>query len=249
MATKAKDKSLPAVAGAPNLPASIRDALAAETQGLADRIKAPTGNKIKLTKKKTFKMPNGMEAEGPLTVVVVDFANANVFHDRPYKEGEYFPPACFAAGIEVNDKLTPSKNSPDKQNDTCAKCPNNEFGSKGDGKACKNIRRLAVIAGAGEDALKPDSDMWILEISPTGGKAWDAYVSMVRTQFGMPPVGVITDIFFDPESEYQSLRFKPAQANPNLELHFGRKAQARELLLAEPDVSGYEKPGAKKKGR
>jgi len=225
--------------------AAVRDQLDAETAALSTRINAPSGNKIKLTKKKTFKLPDGTEHPGPLTVVVVDFVSANIFHDRPYKEGEYSPPACFAAGLDVNDKLVPSKASPDVQSSTCAKCPNNEFGSKGDGKACKNLRKLAVIQGSGDDALNPESPMWLLEVSPTAGKAFDAYVSTVRTQYAVPPIGVITDVFFDPSSEFQSLRFGNPQPNPNLEMHFSRRAAAREMLLSEPDVSKYEKPGKK----
>lgn len=229
------------------LPMSIKDEMAKELASLSSRIQAPTGNKIKLTKKKTFKLPDGTEHPGPLTVVVVDFVSANIFHDRPYKEGEYSPPACFAAGLDVNDRLVPSDKSPDKQAESCAKCPNNEFGSKGDGKACKNVRKLALVAGMGDDAGKADSEMWLLEVSPTGGNAWDAYVSMVRTQYNVPPIGVVTDVFFDPTSDFQSLRFGNPQPNPNLEVHFSRRAAAREMLLSEPDVSKYEKPGKKGK--
>jgi len=243
---KGKTEVVPANEKA-GLPVSIAEELAKETAALATRINAPTGNKIKLTKGKKFKLPDGTEHPGPLTVVVVDFVNANVYHDRPYKEGEFSPPACFAVGLEVNNKLTPSKASPARQADSCDKCPNNEFGSKGDGKACKNLRKLAVVAGAGDDAGDGSSQMWLLEVSPTAGKAWDAYVSMVRTQFNAPPIGVITDVFFDPTSEFQSLRFGNPQPNPNLELHFGRRQEARQMLTAEPDVSGYVSP--KKKGK
>lgn len=228
-----------------NLPVNIAEQLAAETKALASRIQAPGGDKIKLTKKKTFKLPDGTESPGPLTVVILDFVSMNKFFDRPYKEGEISPPACYALGLEPTN-LVPSEKSPDKQSASCGTCPNNEFGSKGDGKACSNHRVLAVVAGAGDTALDPNSPMWLVEVSPTAIKAFDAYVSMVRTQFGVPPVGVITDIFFDPSSEYQSLRFGNPQPNPNLELHFGRRTAARTRLLTEPDVSAYTKPGKKK---
>src|SRR5574341_1474105 len=165
-----------------NLPANIAAALAEETKNLANRIQAPGGDKIKLTKKKTFKLPDGTESPGPLTVVVLDFVSMNKFFDRPYKEGEISPPACFALGLEPKG-LVPSASSPDKQSEGCDDCPNNAWGSKGDGKACGNHRLLAVIAGAGETALDPKSPMWLVEVSPTAIKAFDVYVSMVRTQF------------------------------------------------------------------
>lgn len=246
MATKAKAAGTAVVPAKSNLPVSVAEQLKAETEALASRIQAPGGDKIKLTKKKTFKLPDGTEHPGPLSVVIVDFVSANRFFDRPYKEGEVTPPACFAIGLEPQN-LVPSAKSPDKQNDNCAKCPNNEFGSKGNGKACSNHRVLAVVAGEGDLANDPEAPMWTLEVSPTGLKAFDAYVATVRTQYGVPPIGVITDIFFDPSSEYQSLRFGNPQPNPNLEGHFARRAAARERLMAEPDVSKYEKPGKAKR--
>ena len=224
------------------VPVAIADALKAETEDLKNRIAAPGGDKIKLTKDKHFKLPTGEKHPGPLTVVVLDFVNRNVFHDRPFSEGEVTAPACFAIGTDVHDKLSPSSNSPDKQSDTCAKCPNNEFGSKGKGKACKNTRLLAVVAGEGEMAADPKAPMWLIEVSPTAGKAWDSYVATVRTQYNLPPVGVVTDVFFDPSSEFQSLRFGNPQPNPNLAMHYGRKPAAKERLFAEPDVTKYEAP-------
>lgn len=225
---------------------NMRAELDAETLALGRRIEAPGGDKVKLTKSKEFKLPDGTKHPGPLTVVILDFVSTNTFHDKPYKEGEISPPACFAIGLEPTS-LVPSETSPDVQSESCAKCPNNEFGSKGSGKACKNGRRLAIVAGDGDLAADPDSPMWIIEVSPTSLKAFDAYVSTVRTQFQMPPIGVITDIFFDPNSEYQSLRFGNPQPNPNLELHFGRRNAAKERLNSLPDVSKYEKPKAAKK--
>ncbi len=227
--------------------AAIRAQLAKDAEALGKRIQAPGGDKIKLTKKKTFKTPDGQESEGPLSVVILDFTSMNKFFDRPYKDGEVSPPACFAIGDEPA-ALVPSANSPDVQSESCAKCPNNEFGSKGNGKACGNHRILVVRAGVGDEGANPDAPKMIIEVSPTSIKAFDAYVQMVRTQFQVPPIGVVTDIFFDPASEYQSLRFGNPQPNENLDLHFQERAAATERLKAEPDVSKYEKPkkGGKK---
>lgn len=241
---KSKTEVVPAKT---NLPATIRTQLAAEADELAKKINAPGGDKIKLTKKKTFRLPDGSEHSGPLSVVILDFASMNKYYDRPYKEGEVSPPACYALGWEARG-LAPSKKAPDIQSDVgCDKCTLNQFGSKGDGKACGNHRVLAVVAGLGDMAGDSQSPMWILEVSPTAIKAFDAYVATVRTQFNVPPIGVITDVFFDPSSEYQSLRFGNPLPNPNLELHFGRRPSARERLMVEPDVSGYAAPKKAKK--
>lgn len=221
---------------------SLQEQIKAENESLASRIKKPSGDKIKLTKKKTFKLPDGTETDGPLSVVILDFAAINEFFDSPYKEGEVATAACYAVGFLENDDLTPAKESPDVQNDSCKKCPNNEFGSKGNGKACANKRRLAVIAGEGEDAADPNSPMWIIDVSPTSIKAFDAYVASVRQQFELPPIGVITDVYFDPDSEYQSLRFGNPRENPNLEVHYARKQAAKDRLTSLPDFSRYVAP-------
>ena len=239
-----KEKGGAVVAVQSNLPANIAEELRKEAEGLASRIQAPGGDKIKLTKDKKFKLPDGTTHPGPLTVVILDFVSYNAYYDKPFKDGEPGSPACYAIGLEPTS-LVPSKKAPDRQADSCGACPQNLFGSKGDGKACRNHRKLAVVAGAGDLASQADSPMWILEVSPTALKAFDAYVSMVRAQFATPPIGVVTDIFMDPGVEHQSLRFGNPQLNPNLELHFSRRAAARERLLAEPDVSKYEKPKKK----
>ncbi len=244
----AKGKTTAVTVAKSYLPANFKQQLADEAAEIANRIQAPTGNKIKLTKKKTFKLPNGQESEGPLTLVIVDFVSINKFFDRPYSEKDFTPPACFAVGLDPKN-LVPTDKSPDKQHDTCKGCPNDEFGSKGNGKACSNVRLLAVVPGEGDEAADPNADMWVIEVSPTAIKAFDAYVSTVRTQYGVPPIGVVTDVFFDPAVDHQSLRFGNPQENPNLEVHFQRKAAARELLMQVPDFSTYKplpKKGSKK---
>lgn len=238
MATRKSTPTAVVPAGS-NLPTSLRDQIAAENKALAARIQAPGGDKIKLTKDKNFKLPDGTKSPGPMTVVVLDFVSVNKFYDRPYDEKEITPAACYAVG-NVISSLAPVDASPAKQAETCSECPNNEFGSKGRGKACSNTRLLAVVAGAGDSALDPKSPMWLLEVSPTGIKAWDAYVSSVRTQFNVPPIGVITEISFDPNVDYQTLRFGNPQPNPNLEMHWGRKAAAAERLASLPDFSSYQ---------
>lgn len=242
----ADQQVVPAKGTALAVPEEIRKQLAQETQELAKRIQSAGGDMIKLTKDKHFKLPDGTKHPGPLTVVILDFVSVNQFFDRPYKEGEVTPPACYAIGLEPSS-LVPSKNSPARQAEACNTCPNNQFGSKGDGKACGNHRMLVVRAGVGDDALDPNAPKFLLKVSPTGIKAFDSYVSTIRTQFGAPPIAVVTDIYFDKEKEYQSLRFGNPQPNPNLELHFSERAAARDRLLQEPDVSQYQPP--KKKGK
>lgn len=220
------------------VPQAIRDQMKADTAAMASKIQAPGGDLIKLTKDKHFKLPDGTKNPGPLSVVILGFTSTNKFFDRPYKEGDVTPPACFSIGDDPSS-LVPSANSPDVQSKDCKGCPNNQFGSKGNGKACGNHRLLLVRAGMGDDASDPSAPKFIVQISPTGVRAFDAYVASIRATYDAPLYAVVTDIYFDPGSEYQSLRFGNPQPNVNLQLHFSEVQAAKERLAQEPDVSGY----------
>lgn len=217
-----------------------------ELAEMSSRISAPSGDVIKVTQDKNFVLPNGTKSPGPLSVVIIDFAAGSFFHDRPYKKGEEAPPACFALGLEPN-KLVPDASSPDKQADTCLECPNNEWGSKGNGKACDNLRFLAVVEpGDGDDVPK---DIMVIKVSPTGIRAFDAYVDTIKTQFETTPIGVVTEIYFDPNLTYGSLRFGSPTPNKFRDEHFALKKKARARLLTPPDVSRYTPPAKPGKGR
>jgi hypothetical protein len=114
----------------------------------------------------------------------------------------------------------------------------NQFGSDGDGKACKNSRLMAV--------LPPDADeetpLWLLQTSPTANKGFDGYVTSVARVFQTSPIGVVTTVSFDDSVTYAKLLFSDPKPNDNIASHFGRQDEAKEMLAKEPDVSKYEAP-------
>jgi hypothetical protein len=218
----------------------IRAELKKQAELIKSKISAPAGDFIKVQQDKQFKLPDGTVSGGPLNVVILDFISANYFYDRPYKEGEIVPPACYA----LNDSpilLKPSEKSPVKQAEACNACPNDQFGSNGKGKACTNTRLLAVTA-----AGVPDAPIYLLKVSPTGIKAFDAYVKTIEAQFDGPPIIVETEIYFDKGSKWPSLRFGNPQPNTQLEAHFNMQKAAKDRLLTEPDVSQYTAPKGRK---
>lgn len=219
----------------------IKEEMRKQVEAIKGRISAPSGDFIKVQQDKKFKMPDGATNPGPLSVVILDFVSANYFYDRPYKEGEVVPPACYALN-EQPELMKPSEKSPLKQADTCKQCPNDQFGSNGRGKACTNTRLLAVTT-PDDDASSP---IYLLKVSPTGIKAFDAYVKTVEAQYELPPIGVVTEIYFDPNSKWASLRFGNPTLNKNLEVHFNRQKGAKERLLTEPDTSQYSAPKNKR---
>lgn len=211
---------------------SIQEQLRAQAAAAASKIAPAGGNKIRYSKGK-FVLPNGSEAE-TLDVVVVDFASVNTYYENGYDKDNIVPPNCFAIHPEPKGMI-PSNNSPDKQCDDCGSCPQNQFGSAGAGKACKNTRLLAV--------LPPDADadtpMRTLSVPPTAIKGFDGYVGSVLRTFQMPPVAVVTTVSLDPNEDYFKPLFGDARPNDNLEVHFARREEAEEMLKVEPDVSSF----------
>ena len=213
---------------------SIQDALKAQAALMGSRTAPATGAAIRLSPGK-FTLPDGTTTPGPLELVIVDFTSKNAFYEGAYDPKNISPPACFAIGNDIKN-MVPSPNSPKAQASDCASCPMNQFGSDGDGKACKNSRLLAV--------LPPDADadtpMWTLATSPTANKGFDGHVASVARIFEMPPIGVVTSVSLDPNTTYAKLMFSDPQPNANVGVHFARQEEARVMLAVEPDVSGFE---------
>lgn len=213
---------------------SIQEALKNQVAGLANRVAPPTGNRIRATQDKKFILPDGTTTAGPLELVIVDFATVHNFYDTPFNKDDVSPPACFAVGSDPK-QMFPSANVPNKQADNCQICPMNQFGSNGNSKACGNGRLLAV--------LPPDADadtpMWLIQASATAIKGFDGYVSSVARAFQSMPISVVTTVSFDDSVTYAKMVFSDPKPNANIGEHFARQGEARELLYAERDVSGY----------
>lgn len=91
---------------------------------------------------------NGADVGTELTAVITGWTHENQYYDGPYDPEVAQTPACYAFGQD-QDTMEPHEKAPEKQNDSCEGCPMNEWGSAGgrsNGKACKNVLRLALIA-------------------------------------------------------------------------------------------------------
>lgn len=221
---------------------SIMETLRAQAAAVVDKTAPASGNAIRVTQDKQFLLPDGTKTPGPLHLVIVDFASKNTFYERAFDPKAITPPACFSIGSNPL-KMVPSDNAPLKQATDCGTCPMNQFGSDGDGKACKNSRVLVV--------LPPDADentpLWTLATSPTANKGFDGFVTSVARIFQMPPVGVVATVGFDPSVTYAKLVFSDPQPNPNVEVYFARQAEAQAMLAVEPDVSQFKSAAPAKK--
>jgi len=229
-----------------NLPANIQEQFAAEVAALQKRIAAPSGDRIKCTRAKTFKLPNGLEVD-EIECVIVDFVAASFYYSKGYNEDSIVPPDCFAIGLEPAG-LIPSDNSPDAQCASCAGCWANQFKSapNGKGKACKNVRLIAIIPLDADETTQP----MILKASSTALTSFDGHVAKVASMYGVPVRGVTTKVTMS-DDDYASLRFsiieRLSPKDPLLAIAQSLKETAMTRLLTEPDVSAAKaEPAARR---
>lgn len=221
---------------------NIHEELKKAKEKITEKIGAPSGDLIRTTQDKKFAWPDGTTSDGTLRMVILDFVSIRNYRHTKYREGEESPPACFSVSNSPKG-MVPSDNSPDKQHDGgCDTCPNNEWGTDGAGKICKEGRLLAVV----RDNDDPNEPIYLMKASATAIKAFDAYVNSISAQFDSVPIAVVTDIYLAPNEKYSSMRFGNPSPNPNLEVHFARREEALKRLLTEPDVSQYKPPAPAK---
>lgn len=224
--------------------ANIQQQLAQEAAGIDSQVGSASTNTISL-RDKVFTMPNGEVVTGPIQLVIIDFVSMNKFYEGKYNPSNPTPPECFAIN-KIPTELAPDESSPEVQSEgDCSECPMAVWGSDGDGKACKETRRLAVLP---VDATDKDQVM-TLNVPPTAVKGFDAYVKQVAKLYQVPPVGVLTTIDFHPEKDYPLPLFGNAEANPDVELFFARRDEAQDVLSVKPDYSGQAAEPAKPKRR
>lgn len=218
-----------------NLPVNYAEQLANEVSNIQQRIAAPAGDRIRMVNNSHFALPNGQDAE-TIEGVVVDFVSSNLLFEGAYDKDNPSAPGCFAVGPEPTT-LIPTSNSPNKQAETCAVCPNNQFGSAGKGKACKNTRLLAIKPLDAED-----DSIYVLSVPPTSIKAFDGYVHTLAGKHRLPPVGVVTKVSLDKNESFAAPRFEVVRPLTNEELggFMEARTQARERLVSEPDFTQYK---------
>jgi hypothetical protein len=135
--------------------------------------------------------------DNKMEVVVLDHVLANLFYVGKFNAKESKPPVCYAFGRD-DKTLAPHEKASDKQSAACKDCEQNVYGTAdtGRGKACKNSRRLACMSAALLETPEaiPDAQVAYLGTPVTSGKGWAGYVRQVVDTFGVPPLGVITEV-------------------------------------------------------
>lgn len=208
---------------------NIEDEIKKQLVAQKGQLGALPSNKIS-TKGKEFTLPDGQTGK-TLECIILDFAWFMVNYPGVFNANDPKQPNCFAVGRENPDggELLPDESSAERQHDNCKECPKNQWGSaaSGKGKACKNQRRIVLLAPDADESSEPMT----LYVSPGGLKFFDAYVSRLANEHKLLPVQVITKISFDPNQTYPLLNFEMLAPHDNMPLFWGKREQSQELLF------------------
>lgn len=158
------------------------------------------------TKGGTF-MLDGADVGTTIDVVILDWVFENHIYGEAYDENKPASPICYAFG-KVEQDLKPHHESETPQCGQCGTagkpgcCQANEWKSgMGNGKACKNLRRLAVMLAAdffAGPAAIAQAEVRLLKTNPSSNENWKSYVSSLKAELGRPTFGVVSQISVGP---------------------------------------------------
>jgi hypothetical protein len=197
--------------------------LAAEAQAMINKAGAASGGAIK-TKNKKFILPDGRESE-TMAAVIIDFINVNEFYEGRFDPKVIRPPVCASKSSDIKT-MFPFDESPKKQAESCAECPNNQFGSEGKGKACKNSVWLSVVPAGDLTA-----DAYLLKLAPTSTTSFRKYLSLLGSA-GRPHFAVVTNFSLDSSVDYPKVVCSAPEplAMEDISIVMGRRAEAMRRL-------------------
>lgn len=143
--------------------------------------------------------------------VVLASLHENQWYSGPFDSNATQVPACYAFGDTTRDvpdeDMHPHAQSLDKQNDNCNDCAFNKMGSaeQGRGKACKNVRRLALVT---EDALESAADLSaaeirLIKVPVMSTNNWAKYVHALEEDMQRTAYGVVTEVALEPDDKSQ----------------------------------------------
>ena len=209
MATKQAVKPGTAVAAPKKTQVALPASMLAE---LANEAKDASANETPSISNISFKsgilsVAGTPVANNTMDCIVVGTSYERALYDGPYDPNKVKSPICFAITSD-GEGGEPHENSLHPQNETCVGCPMNEWGSAGEGrrgKACKEIRRLALIP---TDKLESaadimSSEMAMAKVPVTSVKNWSNYVHKASAMFGMPFWAMISRMWLTPHIKNQ----------------------------------------------
>lgn len=150
---------------------------------------------------------NGNEVPGnKLSVIVLDSVLENAMYVGQFDPSTPQSPICYAFG-RTDAEMKPHEKAPQPQSPTCSTCEHNVFGTsdRGKGKACGNVRRLALIPASDLEQAQDieEAKLAYLKVPVTSVKAWAGYVQQLSNTLKRPPFAVVTEISVQPDNKTQ----------------------------------------------
>ena len=188
-------------------------------------------------------------------VIILAALVENAYYNGPYDPDAPRSPVCFAFSEDGED-MEPHEKSHERQSDSCEGCQWNKWGSadQGRGKACKNIRRLAVIPmgeGPGVEEIKA-AEIATLTVPVTSVKGYSAFAKELTTHAGLPPFAYRVRIWLEDDAKSQfRVRFEAADRKPlpeKLMPALIERVKEAEKLLDQPYVYIEPEEAAPKRG-
>jgi hypothetical protein len=177
-------------------------------------------------------MPDGTAMGSNIEVVILGHIRSHeLYPDTVYNANKPEAPICYSRNL-LNEPSMPHKNVDKPECDNCEDCPNNEWGSKGQGKACNETYKVAVIV----PAYDPNVPV-VLKIASTGMKGFDSSIGGIQKAFGkngnlaMPYAAIVNAEFTDAAYPVVKITGTQARVNPAITTHFKMAKDAVEALL------------------
>lgn len=168
-------------------------------------------------------------------VIILDSIFVNEWYKGKWDPDVKASPSCYAFGRAEEGMAPHAKVKEAKCGEVggCEKCPLNQWGTgdKGKGKACKNTKRLALIAASDNPEAE---EIVFAKLSVSQLKAWGAYVKSLSGQYKLPPFAVVTTIQWTPDAKSQYLLKFLHKANvpqEGLDVIMRRVQEARESIV------------------
>lgn len=174
---------------------------------------------------------------------------ASAFENRYYK-GKFDPnkrenPACWALSLDGENMAPNPAHVKEPISETCESCDFFKWGSAGEGskgKACKSVRRLALIPSSSvKDGNAKTAEVALLSVPVTSAKNWANYVNQCNAEYSRPPWALITEVYTEPDPKTQfQIKFRTVALIPDEmlgDIH-NRIPNIQEILLSPYDSSG-----------
>lgn len=222
--TKTKDEvkaAVPATASAAALPVSWQEEM--DRQAKAAKAMEPMQGRFISLRGGVLTFQNNPLPSNPYPFIILDSVIEHQLYTKAFDPNSAASPDCYAFG-RVSQEMKPHADAEHKQAALCSTCPKFQWGSDpkgGKGKACREVRRLALLDGSlvekGPEAISKGEVVFV-KLPVTSVRNWASYVHQLDNVVHRAPWGVVTALGVSPDPKTMiSVKFAlHAQFGPDI---------------------------------